>query len=514
MKQNKRHIGRRTLSIFKQIILILVTLVLLALQLITLYYVIFTASKIKWLYFFVYLLGYICVIDLIGKDMVGSFKLIWIIIILIFPFVGTIFFITCGDGRTFPTRKIRKIKAYLKNYMVHDQDLTTEIELDDTASKHISILHNGCKLYPSSNTRLRYYKNIDNKFHDMLEDIAKAKKFIFIEYFIISSGIMLNRLIEALDKASNRGVEIKIIYDDFGSKTTLKHDDLKKLQTIKNLKINKFAPFGLTLNITINYRDHRKMIVIDGEIGYVGGDNIADEYANYITRFGYWRDNAIRLEGKAVDNLVYMFSETWFLSTKEMLNIEKYRSNQDIESNNIVFTYSDGPTDDLNPAADLYLSIIQNAKKYIYISTPYFIIDQEFINNLVMASKSGVDVRILIPGIPDKKTVFLLTQSHFGKLLREGVKIYKYTPGFNHAKNMICDDKYATIGSVNIDYRSLYLHFENGVYVYDDKIISELKNDFENDLNISEEISYDAWKKRKWYVKVIGFILKLFSTLM
>lgn len=515
MNKRIRNIGRASLSIFKRIILVIVTLLLIALQALTLYSVIFTASQIQWLYILINIIGYCCVISLIDKDMVSSFKLIWIIIILIFPFVGTIFFITCGDGRTFPIRKVRKINEYLSQYMVKVNDLSTVKAFDETAYKHVSVVNNGCGFYPHTNTLVKYYSDIDLKLKDLLIDLKNATKYVFIEYFIISSGKMLDALMDVLEEITSRGVEVKIIYDDFGSKRGFKEKDLKRIKTMSpNLIITKFAPLGVSLNLAVNYRDHRKIVVIDGKIGYVGGDNIADEYANYITRFGKWRDNAIRMEGEAVDNLIFMFAETWYLSTKHKLEMNNYRTGYSVKTDNLVFPYDDGPTDSKNPAADLYTSMIQNAKKYIYISTPYFIIDQDFINNLILASKSGVDVKILIPGIPDKKTVYILTQAHFGKLLREGVKIYKYTPGFNHAKNFICDDKYATIGTVNVDYRSLYLHFENGVYIVNDETVNKLKQDFVKDIEQSTELTYEEWKKRKWYIKIYEFILKVFSTLM
>ena len=352
-------------------------------------------------------------------------------------------------------------------------------------------------------------------YQDMIEDIKNAKKYIFIEYFIISSGILLNSLIDVLEKKGKEGVEIRICYDDFGSKLGLKNKDLNRIKLIPNLEIVKFAPLGLTINISANYRDHRKTVIIDGKIAYVGGDNLADEYANYKTRFGYWRDNAIRIEGEAVNNCLFSFAESWYLSTKKILDINEYKVIHKVEdSNNIVMPFGDGPTDRRNPAYDLYTSIADNAQNYLYISTPYLIIDPEFIDHICNACRSGVDVKVLIPGIPDKKTVYYLTQSHFGEILRAGGKIYKYSPGFNHAKNYICDDKYAVIGSINVDYRSLYLHFENGVYLSHDEEIIKMKEDFLNAISQSEEIDYNKWKNRPLLLKITQFILKLFSPLM
>lgn len=516
MKKGKklRNVGRRTISIFKQIILIIITLALIALQIALIYGLLFEAANIQFLYIFIKVLGFICVVNLIDKEMISSFKIIWIIIILVFPFVGTIFYLFAGDERTFPKKKSRKVRSYVNTFIPSQKDLKSLKEEDDVLYKHVSVITRGCDFPYYRNTEVTYFNHIDEKVERMLEDIKNAKKYIFIEYFIISSGKLLDNLIEALTVASSNGVIIKICYDDFGSKTNLKAADIKRLKAIPNLKLVKFAPLGFTLNLTVNYRNHRKTLIIDGEIGYMGGDNLADEYANYITRFGYWRDNGVRIYGEGVNNLIYMFAETWYLSTKEMLEINDYISPVKTQDNYVVMPYADGPTDNRNPAHDLYVSMINNAKDYLYISTPYLIIDRDFLNELIMAARSGVDVRILVPGIPDKKTVYLMSRSHFGELLKAGVKIYKYTPGFNHAKNFICDDKYGTVGSVNVDYRSLYLHFENGLFINDNEIVQEMRKDFEDSLKESEEITYEVWKKRPAISKIIEFVLKVFSTLM
>jgi len=508
------HVGRRTLSFFKRFILIIISLLLIILQLVGLYAILFTASSFEWLYITVELIGIICVIDLMTKDMVCNYKIVWIVLILAFPFVGAVFYIFCGDERTFPKRKSAKIKKYLNTYIPEKKNLDELKEIDPVLYKHISVLVSGCDFPYYKNTNVLFYSDINEKKNQLIDDLNKATKYIFIEYFIISSGKMLDEIIEALNDASRRGVEIKIIYDAFGSNKNFSPSDLKKIKKNQNLQIVKFAPFGITLNLTVNYRDHRKIVVIDGKVGYVGGDNIADEYANYIERFGIWRDNAVRLEGDAVTNLVYMFAETWYLSTKKMLNVEEYKTTYECKSTSVIMPYSDGPTDKRNPAIDLYASLANNAKDYLYISTPYLIIDRDFLHELIMAKRSGVDVKILLPGIPDKKMVYLMTRSHYGMLLKEGIKIYEYTPGFNHAKNFICDDAYGVVGTVNVDYRSLYLHFENGVFISDLTSVLKMKENFLSDLEKSKEINYKLWQKRPIFIKIIEFILKIFSTLM
>lgn len=517
MEKTKKphHSERAMLSIFKKILLVCVSILLLAIQCLVFYLVFFAAAKITWLYILVEIVGFICIISMYDRKMSSSYKLLWIALIVLLPFAGTILYLFCGNERSFPKRKSRKIHEYTDKYRTQNHYADTIKKMDPIAYKHTALIHRSTKTPIFTNTEVNFYPEIVDKHKAMLEDMMKAKKYIFMEYFIISGGKMLDQVIEVLEQKAKEGIEIRICYDDFGSKRYLHGKALKKLKEIPGVRIIKFAPLGITFNLTVNYRDHRKMTIIDGNIAYLGGDNIADEYANYKERFGYWRDNAVRLEGEAVESCVNMFAETWYMSTKEMIDILKYKGNLSIPNTmNIVMPFGDGPTDNQNPAYDVYTSFANNAKNYLYISTPYFIIDKEFINEICNAAKSGVDVKLLIPGIPDKKAVYWLSRSHFGDILKAGGKIYQYTPGFNHAKNYICDDQYAIVGSINVDYRSLYLHFENGVYISNDHTVLEMKKDFLNSVSKSEEMTLGKWKKRSFFVKVIEFVMKIFSPLM
>lgn len=511
----KHHNERENRSIVKKILFVVISLILLIIQIYLLYVILFESSKIKWLYIVVVIMGIICVVNLFDKKMNSSYKLIWTILILVLPFTGTLLYLFFGNERSFPLKKSKKIKESLKDYYITDFSYLNKLkEINPTLYKHAMILSKETNLKVHSDTKVIFYSDILKKNNEMLDDIKKAKKFIFIEFFIINNGKLLNDLLGVLIQKAKENVEIKICYDDIGCKLGLKDNTFDELKKYKNVSINKFAAIGYALDLSVNYRDHRKCVIIDGEIAYIGGDNLADEYVNLKDKYGYWRDNAIRIEGEAVYNTLISFAESWYISTKEILDIAKYKTETNIKTNNIVIPFMDGPTDKYNPASDIYTSITNNAKDYLYISTPYLIIDNEFLNHLCNASNSGVDVRILVPGIPDKKLVYILTQSHFGKLLESGVKIYKYTPGFNHAKNYICDDLFGVVGSINLDYRSLYLHFENGVYIYNDEEIKKMKENFLYDLSFSEEIKLEDWKKRKWYKKIIEFILKMFSPLM
>lgn len=514
---------RSTKSLFERIILFIFSIIVVIIQIALYFFIINKVKNVNAIVIAMRVVGFLCVIDMFSNNMCSSYKLIWTIIILTFSFAGPILYLLFGNQRTFPQRKNRKINKYLNKYIQKDNKLLMKIKSEDLISyKHIMTINSVSNFPVYNNTNTRFYNSIDEKFNDMLDNIKKANKYIFIEYFVISSGVMLDKLTKALIEAQERNnnkLEIKIIYDDLGSKLTFKQKSFKELSNIPNLEIIEFAPLGINLNPAVNYRDHRKMVIIDGNIGYVGGDNLGDEYANIIKKYGKWRDNAIKLEGESVNSLVLLFAQTWYMSSKQMLDIENYQNKGLCEKSNCncsgyVMPFGDGPTDDYNPAYDLYSSFANNSQKYLYISTPYFVIDQEFIENLCVCARSGVDVRILVPGIPDKKLVSKISESHYGKLLKEGVKVYKFTPGFNHAKNYISDDKYAVIGTINVDYRSLYLHFENGVYINDTEIVKEMKENFLNDLQVSEELTYNDFKKRNKLMKFLEFILRMFSPLL
>lgn len=516
MKKEQRLQSERTrITVFKKIILAVVSISLILIQFALFYFVYIKAYNNSWVYIFVQILSAICVISIFDRKMSSSYKLVWTILILIFPLVCSVLYLIYGNERSFPTHKSKKIHRAMDKYIMETDQFERLRKEDPIAFKHTNVTNHGCGLPAYTNTTTKFYNDINEKHHDLVEDIKKAEKYIFIEYFIFASGQLLNSLMDALEDRGKAGVEIKICYDDFGSKLVLKKKDYNRIRAIPNLTIIKFAPLGQTFNMSINYRNHRKCVIIDGKIAYVGGDNISDEYANLKTRFGVWRDNALRIEGEAVNNCLFTFAETWYMSTKIALDLEKYQVEYKIENtNNLVMPFGDGPTDRRNPAYDLYTSIADNSQKYLYISTPYFVIDPEFIEQICNACRSGIDVRIMVPGIPDKKTVYYLTQSHFGEILRCGGKIYKYSKGFNHAKNFICDDKYAVIGTVNLDYRSLYLHFENAIYFAHDQEIIKMREDFEETLKDCELITYEKWKKRPLWLKIAQFILKLFSPLM
>jgi cardiolipin synthase len=302
-----------------------------------------------------------------------------------------------------------------------------------------------------------------------------------------------------------------------GCVNTLPAKYFKKLQK-KGIKCAAFNPFLPVISVVMNNRDHRKIFVVDGNIGFTGGINLADEYINQVERFGYWKDTGIRLEGEAVWSFTAMFLEMWNYITQETEDCTKFMpkiyQTEPFKEDGFVQPYGDSPLDHENVGENIYLNIINRAKKYVYIFTPYLIIDNEMMVALRNAAKSGVDVRIVTPGIPDKKAIFLMTQSYYQPLLESGVKIYQYTPGFIHAKCFVCDDEVATVGSINLDFRSLYLHFECGVWMYRSSAVMQVKEDCLATFEQSEEISVEFCRKRHLVVRMVQSLMRLFAPLL
>ena len=348
----------------------------------------------------------------------------------------------------------------------------------------------------------------------MIKELEKAENFIFLEYFIINHGTMWDTILEILKRKVQEGVDVRVIYDDAGCIATLKKSYNKELEKfgIKCVVFNELKPVS---GVIVNHRDHRKILVIDVRVAFSGGINLADEYINVDSPYGHWKDNGIRVEGEAVWNYTVMFLTIWNTFKKEDKDFNKYKYTfkKKIREDGFAVPYAETPLDDERVGKNIYLNIINQANNYVYIFTPYLIIDTDMINFLILAAKRGVDVRIIIPGIPDKKVVYTLSESYLELLISGGVKIYKYTPGFVHSKVFVADDSIATVGTINLDYRSLYLHFECGLYLENTNCIKDIKNDFEETLQKSHQVT----KKEatpKFFKSVWQAILRLFAPLM
>lgn len=514
MTQNER----MSLPIWKKILLLLFSILFFILQLTIIFMVFdfsisYTASSIKWIYFLTLGVGFCYVLYIIHKPISVHYKLTWSILILLFPLPFCALYTLNGSSRRLSKRKQRKINEAVKQFKVNDA-LEKLRDMDSTGANLVQVVQHSVFAPVYDNVKYTFFAECYEKFEDMLLELKKAEHYIFIEFFIIAKGYLMDRLYPILEEKGKAGVEIKILYDDIGSKGVMSRKLLQLISKIPNCKINNYEPLGLNVNFLVNYRDHRKVLIIDGRIAYCGGDNLADEYIHKKERFGYWRDNCAKYEGNAVSTFVYMFGEMWYISTREVIRKTIYQPEFKLEEPGFVMTFGDGPMNNANPAYDLFQAMISSAKRYVYISTPYLVIDDSMLNTIALKAKSGVDVRILMPKKPDKKTVFYMGRENYRNILLAGGKIYEYSPGFNHAKNIIVDDAYAFIGTINMDYRSLFLHYECGGLILHNPEIENMKRDFEDAIAQSECMDYAKWKKRPWYQKLVAFILNMLAPML
>lgn len=475
------------------------------------------------------LIGGAIVVKIVLNKQNPSYKIAWIALILLVPILGLVFFVMWGRG-SYP-KKIKKVlpeiaKMSVSLYKHSEETQKLLVEQFPNQERTMNYLRNaGFPIYKE--TAVSYYEVGDTFFPDLIEDMKKAKKFVFLEFYILSEGGLWQDIYEVLKQKVKEGVEVRVLYDDFGCITCLPKHFNKELRAlgIQTASFNVIKP--VVNNFYMNYRNHQKICVIDGNVGYTGGANIADEYINTVEAFGHWKDTGVRLAGQGVWSLTVNFLQMWEYSdynkksfTKKA-DFNKYMpdksfGNAQSDLKGFVQPFADGPlrTPGENEAESVYLQMINTAKRYIYITTPYLVIDNEMIMALRLAAKSGVDVRLITPGVPDKGYVHLVTQSYYGILLSAGVKIYEYLPGFIHAKSVVVDDEAAVVGTINMDFRSFYLHFENGVWLCGNDAVCDVCNDFINTLDYCEEIDYNVWRKRPWYKKVAQGFLRLFAPLL
>ncbi len=433
------------------------------------------------------ILSFLLTLGLIKSSKNYSYTLPVIIILIAFPLIGTLLYIIIQRNKysSKTLKSIKKSETENKKYLHQNKKIKEKIK-DNSRIRYLTDFSG----YPvTENNNVTYYPIGEEAFKAMIEDLKKAQKFIFFEYFIVAHGEMWQTILNILEEKASQGVDVRVMYDDLGCISTLDksyHKELEK-KGIKCVVFNRLSPIA---GVIMNNRDHRKILVIDGKVAFSGGINIADEYINLNSKYGHWKDNGIRISGDAVWNYSVMFLSIWNAFKKEDTDFNKFKHNfNNNVHNGYVIPYAETPLDEEITGEDVYLNIINQANKYVYIFTPYLIIDTDMINALSLAVKRGVDVRIVIPGIPDKKIVYTLSESYVEPLVKSGVKIYKYTPGFIHSKVFISDDSIATVGTINMDYRSLYLHFECGCYFENVDIINDIKNDLLTTIKKSHEIT-------------------------
>jgi cardiolipin synthase len=453
-----------------------------------------------------------------------SYKIAWLVVLIVLPILGAFFYILFANKK-FTKRQKRKIKPIsdaLKKSSTSPEVLNEvqKLNMDAYRMSNYITSASGSALY--NKTSSQFFPVGDDAFPVMLSELKKAKHYIFLEYFIIENkGIMWPSILDILSQKVKEGVDVRVMYDDVGSISTVPFNypsQLKKMG-IKVVCFNRFKP---VVNVKMNNRDHRKILVIDGFVGFTGGINLADEYINKKVRFGHWKDNAIMLKGEGVYGLTMLFLSNWCASTEtiekdfDYFKPERYGKEvmDHIVSDGYVQPYGDIPFNYEAVGEQVYMNLLEKAEKYVYITTPYLIIDAQMEDALTNAARQGIKVIMLVPHIPDKKTVFNVTRSYYLKLLKSGVKIYEYTPGFVHSKMFIVDDCFGTVGTINLDYRSLYLHLECGTFLFNTSCIKDMKNDFLMSLSVSHEMTVEEVTAISKFKRIWWAILRMFAPLM
>jgi len=470
-----------------------------------------------FIYYAILAVSIFVLVGLVNKRTNSSFKIGWLILIAIIPFSGLIMYLMWGANRSNRIKR-RNYEHIAYGYRFIDKDEEARkhfIASGESRENLVDYLENKhFNLY--ENNSFNYFAFGQDAFHAIENDLKRAERFIFIEFFIVADGVLWQRIKKILLEKAKQGVEIKFLYDDYGSMFRTSKLLWKELNDA-GIETAEFNPIGKYLDkLYLNYRTHQKIVVIDGKIAYTGGFNLADEYTNEVERFGVWKDNGVRIEGPGVYGLTTTFLQMWGMTTeKDVEDYRVYRHNFDTKSEEGGFCQiiSDGPANNPdNPIADSLLRLIFAAKKYLYITTPYLLLDNNIEDALIIAAESGVDVRIITPGIPDKKMIYHMTRYNYRNLLQSGIKVYEYTPGFIHAKTFISDGC-GLIGSMNLDFRSLYLHYECGAYIWDKNLVNTVKNDLLATIEESHEVTYGEWKKRPLFDRIIEPFCNLFSSL-
>lgn len=475
-------------------------------------------SLTVYFYFILELCSIIAIVTLVNKNQSPSFRIAWISIVLLLPVSGFVLYYLWGrEGgkkRALDQHILRQI-AYGRKFLNQDEQVYEEyVEEHPVAGRMVKYMVNeGFPL--TGDNGVKYYAMGEDAFEDIFRALENAREFIFIDFFIVAEGAIWDKVHEILKRKLEQGVEIKFLYDDFGAAIrTRKY--FKEILEHEGMEVRVFNPIHkYTGELYMNYRSHQKIVVVDGKIGFTGGFNLADEYANLIERFGVWKDTGVCLVGGAVWDLTVVFLQMWEACGKEKEHLDylKYKKYVKVSGDTYCQVISDGPAQNpKNVIENIYNQMITFSDEYLYITTPYLVLEDYMQQSLVEAVHRGVDVRIVTPNIPDKKYAKLLTNYNYGKLLKEGVRIYEYTPGFMHAKQILTENA-AIVGTINMDYRSFYLHYENGVWMSGKSIQEKIRKDFDKVFEQSQEISYEDWLNRPRRWKLIQPVLNLFSTL-
>ena len=433
------------------------------------------------------------VLYLLNSKMDNSAKITWMVVIALFPVVGVplFFYVKSNVGHNILRKRLLELEDVLRTQLPQNQSVVQKLEASEPGAASLAtyLYGRGGGFPVYENTAMTYFPSGEAKFEELLRQLEMAEKYIFVEYFIIDEGLFWGRVLEVLARKAAAGVDVRVMYDGTCEFSTLPRDYPRRLEAL-GIRCKVFSPVQPFVSTHYNYRDHRKILVIDGRVGFTGGVNLADEYINAEQRFGYWKDAALRIEGDAAWNFTVMFLNFWNAFRPSETDYSAFRPQHSAHpvQDGIVQPYADSPLDEEPVAETVYLNLLARAEQYVYIYTPYLAVGEEMLDALKNAAKRGVDVRLVLPGIPDKKLVFRLSRSYYLPLLQAGVRIYEYTPGFLHAKCWVSDDRAAVVGSINMDYRSLFLHFECGVLLQHNSQVAALRDDVRATLPQCREI--------------------------
>jgi len=464
------------------------------------------------------LLRAIVIIYIINERGNPAFNMTWILLILIFPVFGILFYLYAKSqvGSRNLSKRLSRQKLETHKYMRQNPEVIQDLRVSKPADANLAHYMKYQLGFPvHRNTKATFYSCGEEKFPALVEALQNARKFIFMEYFIVEESYMWNTILAILKVKVKEGVEVRFMYDGMGC-VSLPHNYPKELKRY-GINCRVFSPLRPALSTVQNNRDHRKICVIDGEVAFTGGINLGDEYINQKERFGYWKDTAVKLEGDAVQSFTIMFLQMWHAVERSKENYKKYLTPMSSDKKRelgFVMPYGDSPFDNEEVGESVYLHILNHAKKYVLIMTPYLILDNAMLDTLTKTAKSGIEVCIIMPHIPDKWYAFALAKTYYHELLEAGVQIYEFTPGFVHAKIFVSDNDTATIGTVNLDYRSLYLHFECGAFIYNNPVVRDVEKDFQKTLTKCQRISMADVKSLGLGTKICGRILRLIAPLM
>lgn len=463
------------------------------------------------------LLGMAAIIYIINSEENPAFKLAWVLPICLVPVFGIGFylFIILNPGNRGLQKLLNRRKDETKPYLRTEYRVVEKLKKESSGIRNLGHYIQNQNGFPTcDHTNVTFFATGEEKYADLLKELERAEQFIFLEYFIINQGEVWDHVLEILERKAKAGVEVRVMYDGMCALVSLPYRYPQQLRE-RGIKAKMFSPIKPLLSTRQNNRDHRKIAVIDGRVAYNGGINLADEYMNIKKRFGHWKDTAVKLEGEAVRSFTVMFLQMWYMTEAGEGEYEKYLPHFEAPSaSGYVIPYNDDPINRLDIAESVYLDMLYKAKKYVHIMTPYLIIDNELITALTYAARRGVDVKLILPHIPDKKIIFAIARTYYPQLLEAGVKIYEYTPGFVHAKEFVSDDKKAVVGSINLDFRSLYEHFECATFIYENPVILDIEKDYQETLKKCQKVDMQFCVDLPLWYRIGGHIFRLFGPLV